>query len=123
MKRKLTNDFLIDNVPMLMPDAGVSMEYEDLISDDSGRDESGYTHNIVLRKDMKRWVFSYAWLTAEEYRYIRSLLRGKHDFTFTYKDDEGDPQTVKAYCQKKSVSYWSASRGIYKDLQFDIVEC
>lgn len=123
MKRKFTNEFLIDGAPMLVPDAGVSLELSDLLSDSSGLDESGYTHNFAIRYEIKTWSFSYAWVTAEEYAYIHSLLRGKSTFSFTYKDEDGSVQTVKAYCQKKSVSYWSARRGLYKDLQFDIIEC
>ena len=122
MKRKLTEEFLIDGTPMLMPDAGVGIEFNDLLSDASGFDEAGYTHNIVLREDVKTWRFAYSWLTAEEYTFIRSLLRGKHNFPFTFKDETGKSQTVMAYCRQKSVSYWSARRGLYKDLQFEITE-
>lgn len=113
---------MIDGTPMLMPDAGVAIEFNDLISGDSGRDEAGYTHNIVLREEVKTWRFVYSWLTAEEYTYVRSLLRGKHNFPFTFKDEAGNPQTVMAHCQQKNVSYWSARRGLYKDIQFEIIE-
>ena len=123
MKRNLTNDFLIDGTPMLDPDTGVGLDFSDLLSGSSGVDEGGYTHNIVVRSEVKTWHFSYAWLTAEEYAYVRSLLRGKNSFSFTFKNEDGQTKTVKAYCQKKSVSYWSARRGLYKDLQFDIIEC
>lgn len=123
MKRKLTNEFLIDDAPMLTPDGGVAIDYEDLISADSGRDESGYEHIIVLRSELKTWGFTYAWLTAEEYTYMRSLLRGKSNFLFTFTDENGEKQTVKASCKQKSVAYWSARRGTYKDLQFEIKEC
>lgn len=122
MKRKLTEEFLIDGTPMLMPDAGVVLDFSDLISPDSGLDEMGYAHHIVLREDVKTWRFVYSWLTAEEYTYIRSLLRGKHNFPFTFKDEDGKSQTVTAHCMQKSVSYWSARRGLYKDLQFEITE-
>ena len=122
MKRKLTTEYLIDGTPMLTPDAGVGIDYSDVLSDASGRDERGVVHNFVVRHEVKTWSFAYAWLTAEEYAYVRSLLRGKHNFIFSYKDENGETKTVKAYCQKKSVSYWSARRGLYKDLQFDIIE-
>lgn len=123
MKRKLTELFLIDGTPMLDPDAGVEFEYNDMLSSDSGTDEGGFTHNIVLRSEVKTWKFVYSWLTAEEHAYIRALLRGKHDFSFTFKDETGQMQTVKAYCSQKRAAYWSARRGIYKDMQFDIIEC
>lgn len=123
MRRKYTKDFLIDDTPMLDPDAGVGLDLSDILSDASGRDESGTVHNFVIKSEVKTWHFSYAWLTAKEYAYIHSLLRGKSTFSFTYKEEDGSTKTVKAYCQKKSVSYWSARRGLYKDLQFDIIEC
>ena len=123
MKRKLTEQFLIDNTPMLEPDAGVAIEYKDVLSSDSGMDEGGFTHNIVLRSEVKTWKFVYSWLTADEYTYIRALMRGKHNFSFSFKDETGQMQTFKAYCSQKSVAYWSARRGIYKDMQFDIIEC
>ena len=100
----------------------MGLEFNDLLSEDSGRDEAGYTHHFVIREEVKTWNFVYSWLTAEEYTYIRSLLRGKHNFQFTFKDEEGKQKTVMAHCQQKSVSYWSARRGLYKDLQFEITE-
>ena len=123
MKRKFTIDFLIDGSPMLDPDAGVAIDFADFVSNGNMVDQGGYMHYCAIRSEIKTWHFSYAWLTAEEYAYMRILLRGKGAFSFTFKDENGKSQTVKAYCQKKSVSYWSARRGLYKDLQFDIIEC
>lgn len=123
MKRYHTTDFLIDGAPMLVPDCGIGVDYNDLIDSNSGRDESGYMHQTVVRSEMRTWHFQYAWLTEQEYKYIRSLLKGKSAFKFTFKDDGGIMQTVKAYSNSKSVSYWSARRGLYKNLNFDIVEC
>ena len=113
---------MIDDNPMLDPDVGVKLDFSDLLSNASGRDEGGFVHNFMIRNDVRTWSFSYSWLTAEEYAYIRSLLRGKHNFSFTFKDESGEAHTVAAYCQKKTVSWWSARRGLYKDLQFDIIE-
>ena len=47
--RPFTNLFLINGKPMLAPDADVGVSYTDLDANDSGRDESGYMHRIVMR--------------------------------------------------------------------------
>lgn len=122
MKRKYTNDFLVDNEPMLEPDAGIELEENDLIAKDSGRDESGFLHEIFVRRGIKTWKFTYSILTKEEYVYIRSLFRGKERFGFTFVNVEGEKETVLAGFSQTSVSYWSARRGVYKDLQFEIYE-
>ena len=122
MKRSLTQDFKIDDTPMLTPDAGVGITCEDL-EEGTERDESGFTHRSVLRCDVKTWQFSYSVLTAEEYAYTKKLLRGKNTFQFSYKDEDGQPQTVTAFCRQTSASWWSIRHGVYKNLQFDIIEC
>ena len=123
MKRKLTTDFLIDGTPMLTPDAGVSLKRKDMDHGSTGTDESGVMHRMLVRSDVKSWDFSYAILTAEEYAYTVGLLRGKATFSFAFKNDEGQPETVTAYCKETSVSYWSNRRGLYKNLQFTIIQC
>ena len=78
--REFYNDFLIDDKPILAPDAGVELKLTDLDSQDSGRDESGVMHRIVLRKGVRTWDFSYSALTAEEYQYMLSLFENKVQF-------------------------------------------
>jgi len=123
MKRETINSFLIDGTPLLDPDSGIEYEEEDLLCTDGGRDEAGYMHNIVMRYGVKKWRFVYSILTAAEYAYIKKLFRGKTTFTFTFKDEEGKIQQTTAYCTKHNTAYWSARRGLYKDLEFEIIEC
>lgn len=122
MKRKLTQDFKIDETPMLMPDEGIEISCEDL-EDGTIRDESGYIHRCVLRSEVKKWKFSYAVLTAEEYAYVKKLLQGKPTFQFSYKDEDEKMQTVKAYCKQTSASWWNSRRRLFKNLQFEVLEC
>lgn len=122
MKRAFTEEFRIDGKPMLMPDAGLKIGCTDL-EGDSGRDESGFLHRQMIRTDMRTWGFSYALLTAEEYTYVRSLLRGKGSFAFTFRNEDGEEETVTAYCKQTSAAYWSHRRGLYKEMQFEIIEC
>lgn len=123
MKRKKTNDFLIDDTPMLTPDAGIDVKSTDMEHGSSGTDESGVMHRILRRSNVKTWAFSYAILTAEEYAYMVGLLRGKAHFRFTFVNDEGEKETVTAYCKETSASYWSRRRGLYKNLQFTVIQC
>ena len=73
--RGKTNLYLIDGKPVLVPDEGVSESYEDLDSDASGRDQSGIMHRSLIREKVGTWGFSYASLTAEEWKY--SFLKEK----------------------------------------------
>lgn len=122
MKRQITNDFLIDGEPMLVPDAGIGVKSTD-IEAVMATDESGVTHRKLRRSDVKTWEFSYAVLTAEEYVYIRGLMKGKATFSFTFTNEEGTTEEVRAYCKETSASYWSNRRGLYKNLQFSIIQC
>lgn len=116
-------DYHIDGKPMLVPDADVSLSFADLDSSDSGRDESGVMHRIVVRERVATWGFSYAKLTTEEYKYMRSLFIGKHEFTFTYRDLNGYLVETKAYCSNESITYHNARLGLYQNLKFNIIEC
>lgn len=120
---RLFEDYKIDGKPMLVPDADVSLSFSDLDSSDSGRDESGVMHRIVVRHRVGTWGFNYSQLTAEEYKYMRSLFEGKSEFAFTYRDLDGYLVETKAYCSNDSITYHNARLGLYKNLKFNIIEC
>ena len=120
---KLCDAYLIDGSPMLAPDADVSISFSDLDDADTGRDESGIMHRIVVRHRVGTWGFNYSSLTVAEYRYVRSLLDGKTDFDFTYRDIDGELKTCRAYCSNDSITYHNAKLGLYKNLKFNIIEC
>ena len=120
---KFLEDYKINGKPMLVPDADVSLSFADLDSSDSGRDESGIMHRIVVRERVATWGFNYSKLTAEEYRYMRSLFAGKPEFTFTYRDLNGYLVETKAYCSNESITYHNARLGLYQNLKFNIIEC
>ena len=70
--RKTTDLFLINGKPMLVPDAEMQVNYEDLDDSDSGRDEAGFMHRHVLRYKVPVWTFSYQSLTEEEKQYMEN---------------------------------------------------
>lgn len=121
--RKFYFEYLIDDKPLLVPDAGVEISQTDIDAEDSGRDESGFMHRQRLREWVKTWSFVYATLTREEYRYLEHLFAGKAEFTFQYRDLDGQPRSCRAYCSKNSITLHNVKLGIYKNYKFNIIEC
>lgn len=121
--RKFYDDFLIDDKPILVPDAGVELKLTDLDAQDSGRDESGVMHRIVLRKGVRTWEFAYSALTVEEYRYMLSLFENKAQFKVRFRNVFGKEACAYAYNSNHSILLYDLRRGICKNLKFTIIEC
>lgn len=118
-----TELYQVDGVPLLAPDADVTLSFSDLDSADSGRDESGVMHRIVVRQRVATWEFCYSVLTAQEYRYMQELFANKPEFTFTYPMPDGTAGQVTAYCSGGSLTYHNASVGLYRNLKIKIIQC
>lgn len=118
-----TDKFLINGKPMLCPDAGVSLSCQDLDSADSGRDQSGFLHRIVVRYKVPTWGFSYSVLTEGEKAYLESLFPDAPTFRFTHPDpnDPTKSQTTECYRSKFSLAWHNAVAGLWRDLRFDII--
>lgn len=110
---------------MLAPDADMDLSFEDLDSSDSGRDESGYMHRIMIRYKVGTWSFHYSSLSQAEIDYMESLFAGKPIFEFTFPDIANDmkPKTVQAYRSKFGIVWHSAETGDYRNYKFSIIEC
>lgn len=121
--RALCYDFLIDGEPILVPDCDISVELNDLDDEDSGRDEAGVMHRIVLRRKMKSIPLSYAVLTLEEYRYMESLFDGKDEFQVDYRDMDGQPARFIGYRSKHGITIHNIKAGICRNYKFNIIEC
>lgn len=121
--RKYDNDFLIDGQPILIPDAGVQINLEDLDSSESGRDESGVMHRIVLREKVRKYSLPYGSLSQEEYLYLMSLFSGKPTFTVEKREADGKTISFTAYCAKVGISLYNRRIGLYKNLTLNIIEC
>ncbi len=121
--RSYDYDYQINGVPMLAADAGVEIQFADVNTPDSGRDEMGYFHRLVLREKLRTWRFTYRNLTQEEYRYLDSLFRGKNIFRFSSPAFDGSVANCMAYCDSGSITLYDRQRGFYKNLTFAIVEC
>lgn len=121
--RKYDNDFLIDGRPLLLPDEGVQINLEDLDSSESGRDESGVMHRVVLREKVRKYSLPYGRLTQEEYMYLLSLFAGKPTFVVEKREPDGQTVTFTAYCSKVGISLYNKRTGLYKNLTLNIIEC
>jgi len=110
-----TELFTIDGSPM--PFGEVSLCIEDVVSADSGLDESGVLHRFPLRQGVKSWDFSFSRLDGETYGYLEDLFAGKNTFSFGYESR----QSVTAYRSKCSVLWHS--EGQFRDCKFRITTC
>ncbi len=122
--REKTELFQINGLPMLSPDAGVSMGYEDLDHSASGRDESGFMHRQVARYKVPYWEFSYASVTEEERQYMESLFPDAPTFTFTHPGRlDGAPEQTLCYRSKYAISWRNARTGLWNGYSFRIIAC
>lgn len=123
MNRQYFTDFLIDGQPILAPDENVTISYEDLDSSESGRDESGVMHRIVMREGVKKIPLSYAFLNRDDFLYMESLFKGKPHFEVQFRDFDGSKLSFTAYRSKHSITIQNVRAGIYKNYTFSIIEC
>ena len=123
--RAKTNLFLINGQPMLAPDADASVNYEDLDSSDSGRDQSGVMHRVVVRYKVPSWSFTYSHLTEEEKRYMEGLFPDEPTFTFTHPDRLDASKLVETVCyrSKYGIVWKNASTGLWSGYAFNIISC
>ena len=122
--REKTELFKVNGRPLLVPDAGVKIGYEDLDNSSSGRDEAGYMHREVVRYKVPNWEFSYEALTEEERQYMESLFPDAPTFTFTHPGRlNSEPEERKCYRSKYSIAWQNARTGLWNGYGFKIVAC
>lgn len=123
--RATTDRFTINGAPMLVPDAAVTVSYEDLDASDSGRDESGFMHRIMVRCKVGSWKFEYAHLTEEEKQYMENLFPDAANFQFGHpsRRDAGVMEETLCYRSKYGISWKNARTGLWSGYSFSIIEC
>ena len=121
----LTDLFKIDGRPMFAPDGDMGFSFEDLDGADSGRDEAGVMHRVIVRHGVGTWSFTYSNITDEELAYMESLFAGKAEFTFTHPrlGNSGVTVETKAYRSKFGLSYKNAITKTWRNYKFNIIEC
>lgn len=122
--RKYDDEFLIDDLPVLLPDEGVRIEPEDIFASESGQDESGYMHIIPLRNDVLKFTLNYRFITHEEYQYMESLFKGKPAFSVEFRNLDGEIETRTCYRPRRpSPSLRNRKTGNYDGYTLTIKEC
>ena len=125
MARIKYDQLLINGKPMFAPDADIDFSYEDLDDSDSGRDESGYMHRIVLRYKVMSGSFVFSHISQDDYAYMESLFLDEPDFEFT-RPSRTDPSilvTTTCYRSKYGISWHNARTGDWRNYKFNIIEC
>lgn len=117
--------YQVDGMPLLAPDAGAEFSFADLDAADSGRDESGVMHRVVVREKVGTWGFSYGRLTDGELSYLRALFAGKAQFAFTHPvlGDSDAVATCTAYMSQCSAEWKDRRTGDWRNFKFNIIEC
>lgn len=123
--RATTNLFKVNGKPLLVPDEDVAVNYEDLDSSDSGRDESGYMHRTVIRFKVASWKFEYSNLTEEEKQYMENLFSDSATFQFTHPSrvDSAESETTECYRSKYGISWRNARTGLWAGYSFSVIQC
>jgi hypothetical protein len=124
MSLVLTDKFKINSNPMFAPDENVLITWSDIDSAESGRDEAGNQHRIVIRYDVASITFTYSNISEAELAYMRSIFPKEPDFLFEYPDpaDTDKTRSVRAYRQKHSVYWKNAATGQFRNYKFTITE-
>lgn len=117
--------FTVNGEPLFAPDEGVSMEFEDLDSADSGRTESGDMFRIVVRYKVGKWGFEFSSITGSEMREQEALFPDEPDFIFGHPSrlDPDVQEFHRCYRSKYGISYYSARDKLFKNYKFNIIEC
>lgn len=123
--RPFVKFFKVNGKPMLAPDDGIAMSFTDLDGSESGRDEGGYMHRIVLRYRVGTWPFEYSTLDEEEMRYMESLFPNEPDFEFTHPSPTNPEElvTTRCYRAKYGIAWQNAVTGQYRNYKFNVIEC
>lgn len=123
--RPYSTEFKIGGKSMLVPDSPLQVTYEDVLSSDSGRDESGVMHSIPMRRKIAKWTFVYASLTEEEKNYMESIFpdTATFDFTKPSRTNTATSSTAKAYRTSYGIAFYDANQGLWKNYKFVIQEC
>lgn len=123
--RQKVDFYQVDGQPMPAPDEEPEFSFADLDASDSGRDESGVMHRIVVREKVGTWSFTYAYLSDEDLAYLQGLFAGKAQFTFTHPvfGNSNATETCTAYMSQCSAVWKNQRTGLWRNFKFNIIEC
>lgn len=121
--RALTDQFAVNGRPMLAPDAGVQVRYEDIDGAAAGRDQAGVMHRALVRSKVPSWNFTYSHITEEEKAYMESLFGEADSFLFTHPSrlDARQPEQTRCYRSRYEISWKSAVTGLWNGYGFTVI--
>lgn len=124
MGRTLTDKFQINGVSMYAPDEEPTMSYEDIDGSDTGRTLDGVMHRYPVRYKVGKWEFKYAQLTEAEKNYMENLFPNTATFSFTHPSrlDANTSEITTCYRSNYSITWKSATKGIWRNYEFNIIE-
>lgn len=108
-----------------IPDPNFKVEHTNVVSEDSGRNDSGFTEIGWIRRDVTKVYISYSYMTESELNYMFDLLQGK-EFYFTFPD-RGSQKKFHGYCGECSYEmyisdYLNSGEALYQNVSFNIIE-
>lgn len=121
----LDENWTADGIPLYTPTANkTGVDHDNIVSDDSGRTESGYMHIRWIRPDVRKVSMVWDKLTGNEKDYLENLLQGK-EFEFTWWDN--GKKTMKGYCGKFTYTIDNSAQhkeegGVFRNIQANVVE-
>lgn len=109
----------------LPPHSKFKVELEDLY-EDGWRDQQGYQHGQLIRKDVRKIFLEWQHLNAEDVKYILDLVSKKQYMEVSYPNDPltGERHTITAYRGAVSVPEHGTYKGymIWESLSFNLIE-
>lgn len=121
----LDPDWAVNGTPIYAPTANkVDFDHDNIVSDDSGRVESGFMHIRWVRPDVLKINLVWDKLTGNEKDHIKNLMQGK-EFEFTYWDN--GRKVMNGYCGKVSYTLdrtdlHEDEGGVYRNIRANVVE-
>ena len=113
----------VNGTPIYVPQ-GCKVEHSNVVSSDSGRDESGYMHITWLRRDVRKVYLTWNYLTGSELAYMMNLMQGK-EFTFKFLNNSSTA-SISGYVGESSYEHYNYSSfyndKVYKNFSINVIE-
>lgn len=113
----MTEIYYMDGRALPPANGGVKCRRADLESGESGRDEGGFLHRVVLRTGVLSWVFSYRDLTPTACRQLLEVLPQKDCFLLQGEDAR------RCYLEEISTHRRDTLQGTVYDVTLTVREC
>ena len=113
----------VDGTPICTP-TSVKISYDNIVSSDSGRTESGRMNITWIRPSVRTVELTYDRITGAEVAFLHGLMQGK-EFTFTYFD--GEFKSMSAYAGRDSYTQsnlqaYADEGGLYTGYSITVIE-